>query len=259
MEEEGKWEQGSPSHDRVCSFCGATQTPMWRRGPGGKTVLCNACGVKFAIRRRSSGAASAAEIGSNSADEEQEIDIPSTTGKRGRFSHSGRTSTADLSKERYYCKYCNMSWDVNYFRNRQQWGAHCSNCSRKRKLKGATLVHEFFDGVKKTNSRSHPLAFHHIFFVCDHLFHTISASFYQVLRRSCARTHLVYFSLLFPSRAGIRNQHKGPCGNSTRRRAVCRPLIVCTWFRVRSCAGMCLGCDVEFPFSFCGSFFPLAT
>nr|KAJ3412429.1 hypothetical protein HK105_002349 [Polyrhizophydium stewartii] len=33
--------------DRVCEFCGATETPMWRRGPSGKSSLCNKCGVKW--------------------------------------------------------------------------------------------------------------------------------------------------------------------------------------------------------------------
>lgn len=37
---------------RICDFCQATQTPMWRRGPGGKGTLCNACGVKWSLRRR---------------------------------------------------------------------------------------------------------------------------------------------------------------------------------------------------------------
>lgn len=44
--------KGSLKH-RQCDFCHATQTPMWRRGPGGKGTLCNACGVKWSLRRRS--------------------------------------------------------------------------------------------------------------------------------------------------------------------------------------------------------------
>jgi len=38
-------------------------------------------------------------------------------------------------KEQYYCKYCDTAWPYNHFRNAQQFGAHCSNCSRKRKVK----------------------------------------------------------------------------------------------------------------------------
>ncbi|KAF4457812.1 GATA zinc finger domain-containing protein 15 [Fusarium austroafricanum] len=31
-----------------CQKCGRTQTPEWRRGPGGKRALCNACGLHYA-------------------------------------------------------------------------------------------------------------------------------------------------------------------------------------------------------------------
>jgi hypothetical protein len=42
-------------------------------------------------------------------------------------------------KENYYCKYCNVTWPIHHFKNRQQFGAHCSNCSRKRKFKSTCL------------------------------------------------------------------------------------------------------------------------
>ncbi|KAJ3108523.1 hypothetical protein HK100_003419 [Physocladia obscura] len=32
---------------RRCASCGATTTPMWRKGPQGAATLCNACGVKW--------------------------------------------------------------------------------------------------------------------------------------------------------------------------------------------------------------------
>jgi hypothetical protein len=51
-EERASVRKGSHKH-RECDFCHATQTPMWRRGPGGKGTLCNACGVKWSLRRRS--------------------------------------------------------------------------------------------------------------------------------------------------------------------------------------------------------------
>ncbi|CAO3596169.1 unnamed protein product [Absidia cylindrospora] len=37
----------NPVSGRKCIYCGATKTPMWRRGPGGAGTLCNACGVKW--------------------------------------------------------------------------------------------------------------------------------------------------------------------------------------------------------------------
>lgn len=45
-------------------------------------------------------------------------------------SHSGT-----ISKDGYYCKFCDTSWPFSHFRNAQQFGAHCSNCSRKRRVK----------------------------------------------------------------------------------------------------------------------------
>jgi hypothetical protein len=35
----------------------------------------------------------------------------------------------------YHCKFCQHTWPQHHFRNAQQFGAHCSNCSRKRKVK----------------------------------------------------------------------------------------------------------------------------
>lgn len=36
-----------------CSHCGATSTPLRRKGPEGKSTLCNACGLQYSsILRR---------------------------------------------------------------------------------------------------------------------------------------------------------------------------------------------------------------
>ncbi len=37
-----------------CCHCGAVSSPQWRKGPKGKPVLCNACGIRF-LRTRSLG------------------------------------------------------------------------------------------------------------------------------------------------------------------------------------------------------------
>ncbi|KAL4853479.1 GATA transcription factor 27 [Chlorella vulgaris] len=31
----------------ICSHCGATESPQWRRGPPNKAILCNACGTRY--------------------------------------------------------------------------------------------------------------------------------------------------------------------------------------------------------------------
>lgn len=53
------YEPTSQSHDikkrskqRVCSNCQTTNTPSWRRGGNGKTLLCNACGLYQKLHNR---------------------------------------------------------------------------------------------------------------------------------------------------------------------------------------------------------------
>lgn len=36
---------------KLCQACGTNATPMWRRGPAGKSTLCNACGAKWKVGR----------------------------------------------------------------------------------------------------------------------------------------------------------------------------------------------------------------
>lgn len=206
----------SPSGQR-CDFCGASNTPLWRRGPQGKNTLCNACGIRWSsqlgnktgdssainsddevskesgLNQLEEGAANMQHLfdsfassargkimgseshSSSSVDEDEgedeepieglsspqdeegnptegdeladaqgdmideddeargDDDVTSSPpgGRRGR--PSGRP--LEGAKDEYYCKYCDTSWPHNHFRNAQQFGAHCSNCSRKRKVK----------------------------------------------------------------------------------------------------------------------------
>lgn len=133
---------------RICDFCQATQTPMWRRGPGGKGTLCNACGVKWSLRRRPvvvttkkynspSAVGNLALIEQNSA-----VGNDIVPRKRGR---KPKHIQEEESKDIYYCKYCNVTWPVHFFKNRQQFGAHCSNCSRKRNIRRKLTIFKKFD------------------------------------------------------------------------------------------------------------------
>jgi len=105
---------------KSCELCGATQTPMWRRGPSGKGSLCNACGVRWASRRRSN----RRPVEETSVQLIKEMHVVE------------ESATGGGTVEQYYCKYCGLTWPLNFFKNRQQFGAHCSNCSRKRKSRG---------------------------------------------------------------------------------------------------------------------------
>lgn len=49
--------RGTPQHlpfpaAHACVECGTQETPEWRRGPQGKKSLCNACGLRYAKRKR---------------------------------------------------------------------------------------------------------------------------------------------------------------------------------------------------------------
>lgn len=41
--------------DRVCTDCGRTDSPEWRKGPLGPKTLCNACGLRFAKKFKRKG------------------------------------------------------------------------------------------------------------------------------------------------------------------------------------------------------------
>lgn len=112
---------------KSCELCGATQTPMWRRGPSGKGSLCNACGVRWASRRRSN-----------------RRPLEETSASVIKETHVVEENATGGAVEQYYCKYCGLTWPLNFFKNRQQFGAHCSNCSRKRKSRGTSSLFPTF-------------------------------------------------------------------------------------------------------------------
>lgn len=130
---------------RSCDFCGATQTPMWRRGPGGKATLCNACGVKWALRRKNS----RRTPGSSTPTDPSSATTAGGSAETGDASFRASSAAMDSNepssehKDVYWCKYCNLTWPLSYFKNRQQFGAHCSNCSRKRKSRGTQMIRLF--------------------------------------------------------------------------------------------------------------------
>ncbi|KAL1648121.1 hypothetical protein SLS58_002448 [Diplodia intermedia] len=51
--------------DYVCSWCGTTSSPEWRKGPSGPKSLCNACGLRYAKFRRKSGGSGSGGGGSD--------------------------------------------------------------------------------------------------------------------------------------------------------------------------------------------------
>ncbi|KAI8379540.1 uncharacterized protein BYT42DRAFT_496091 [Radiomyces spectabilis] len=49
-----KWKRKKvrQEHDHVCTDCGTTSSPEWRKGPHGPKTLCNACGLRWAKRNK---------------------------------------------------------------------------------------------------------------------------------------------------------------------------------------------------------------
>jgi len=171
-----------PPH-RFCEFCNSSNTPTWRRGPAGKGSLCNACGIKWRLRKRSK----KNEKGSPPPSPSPTLITPEKEKKVRRHSQSQsqspqsavtrppkkrkeyhpspdphvgrqlviresdvyksrsesvdnelysptRQSSSHNKRKKYYCKYCDQTFSLSQFRNSQQFGAHCSNCSRRPRL-----------------------------------------------------------------------------------------------------------------------------
>jgi len=159
----------SHSQVRICEFCGSSNTPTWRRGPGGKGSLCNACGIKWRLRKRT-------KKGEQSNSPEKKIKpskAPPTKRKRREKENDEETSDPMItlrkpivfkekptehtdeskgdSRKNYYCKYCNKTWDFTHFKNSQQFGAHCSNCSRRPRQDGPLPHPLYYQDSAPTN------------------------------------------------------------------------------------------------------------
>jgi len=115
---------------RFCEFCNSSNTPTWRRGPAGKGSLCNACGIKWRLRKRMKTEKRSSSSPSSSP---TMMIITKSTSKRRREHLEKHRESGSPKRKKYYCKYCNQTWALSHFRNSQQFGAHCSNCSRRPK------------------------------------------------------------------------------------------------------------------------------
>ncbi|KAH3731963.1 hypothetical protein Pelo_17207 [Pelomyxa schiedti] len=84
----GNTNHRGPSVDRFCEFCGSTTTPVWRRGPSGKTTLCNACGIKWRVKNQHATAQGGSPTPRKS--NSQQTNCPKA--KRSRIGHSKKSS-----------------------------------------------------------------------------------------------------------------------------------------------------------------------
>jgi len=80
----------TPKIKKRCEYCGVSETPMWRRGPGGTGSLCNACGVKWKHGKI---------MPDNKVPETYVTTTPRSSGPRSRQSRKGNGISKSVSRK----------------------------------------------------------------------------------------------------------------------------------------------------------------
>lgn len=102
-----------------CEHCEATESPVWRSGPSGPSTLCNTCGYLW-TRQNYNFSISSLPLQDNSSDD-----------------------TALSEFHQFYCKFCNLTWPLGYFKSKNDIESHIQLCSQKSKHTG-TVRSSFF-------------------------------------------------------------------------------------------------------------------
>jgi len=103
--------------DLKCEFCGRSESPEWRRGPSGPNSLCNACGIKYNKRRKTSASSadSSKEAKSNenapSLTEERSKQNESTTDTNGAQTSSDKSEISSNSLSPTLTKILNKNYE----------------------------------------------------------------------------------------------------------------------------------------------------
>lgn len=121
---------------RQCEFCKSTETPAWRRGPAGKGSLCNACGIKWRLKKKV----------------KKNDDGRSDLGKKhpGARKSVGRPPKKHpkvlkfTESKKFFCKSCNLTSDQH---NYDQFEMLCRNCSKRREERRNFLSKNYDDNV----------------------------------------------------------------------------------------------------------------
>jgi len=148
---------------RFCEFCNSSNTPTWRRGPAGKGSLCNACGIKWRLRKKQKknewgGSPSPTPTVPDKKVSPLVVKPPKKRKEVDMYRPPSKAKDKDLAgdymppgainfhkegpskRKKYYCKYCDQTFSMSQFRNSQQFGAHCSNCSRRPRDEDGVMV-----------------------------------------------------------------------------------------------------------------------
>jgi len=136
------YKTSSSSSIRRCEFCKSTETPAWRRGPAGKGSLCNACGIKWRLKKKvkKNDGGSWNDGGKRSQSMRKSVGRPPKK-------HS-KVGKHFLETKTFFCKSCNSATDIQDFGNDSRMDARCCNCSKKfygdkqedRALDGSSII-----------------------------------------------------------------------------------------------------------------------
>jgi len=119
------YKTSSSSSIRRCEFCKSTETPAWRRGPAGKGSLCNACGIKWRLKKK----VKKNDGGSSWNDGKRSQSMRKAVGRPPK-KHS-KIGKHFLETKRFFCKSCSTTTEIKDFGNDSRFEMRCCNCSKK--------------------------------------------------------------------------------------------------------------------------------
>jgi len=120
------YKTSSSSSIRRCEFCKSTETPAWRRGPAGKGSLCNACGIKWRLKKKvkkNDGGSSWNDGGKRSQSMRKAVGRPPK-----KHSKIGKHF---VETKRFFCKSCSTTTEMQDYGNDSRFEMRCCNCSKR--------------------------------------------------------------------------------------------------------------------------------
>jgi len=115
----------SPSNPiRQCEFCKSTETPAWRRGPAGKGSLCNACGIKWRLKKK---VKKNDDIGRSDIGKKMS-GVRKAVGRPPKKHPKLLLNKQFIESKKYLCKSCNLETDAHDFKKQFEV---CRSCSKR--------------------------------------------------------------------------------------------------------------------------------
>jgi len=136
------YKTSSSSSIRRCEFCKSTETPAWRRGPAGKGSLCNACGIKWRLKKKvkkNDGGSSWNDGGKRSQSMRKAVGRPPK-----KHSKIGKHF---VETKRFFCKSCSTTTEMQDYGNDSRFEMRCCNCSKR--------FYDKKEDLRESNNSSH--------------------------------------------------------------------------------------------------------